>query len=54
MSTTCPNALPCNANYSVVDNKGTGTRFVVGGAGNNVTTPGSSSTGIEFGIRHAF
>lgn len=42
------------ANYSVVDNKGTGTRFVVGGAGNNVTTSGGSSTGIEFGIRHAF
>lgn len=40
-------------NYSVVDNKGTGTKFAVGG-GNAVTTAGGNSTGYEFGIRHSF
>ena len=40
-------------NYSVVDNKGAGTKFTVGG-GNSVTTAGGNSTGYEFGVRHSF
>lgn len=40
-------------NYSVVDNKGAGKQFVVGG-GNGVTTAGGNSTGYEVGVRHAF
>ena len=40
-------------NYSVVNNKGTGKQFTVG-SGNSVTTPGGTSTGYEFGIRHSF
>ena len=40
-------------NYSVVDNKGTGTKFVVGD-GNAVTTAGGNSSGYQFGIRHSF
>lgn len=41
------------ANYSVVDNKGAGKQFVVGG-GNGVSTPGGNSTGYEMGVRHSF
>jgi predicted porin len=41
------------ANYSVVDNDGTGTKFTVG-SGNNVTTPGGNSTGYQIGMRHSF
>lgn len=40
-------------NYSVVDNKGTGTKFIVGD-GNAVTTAGGNSTGYQFGVRHSF
>ncbi|MFM6990017.1 MAG: hypothetical protein ACKOWD_01750 [Rhodoferax sp.] len=40
-------------NYSVVDNKGTGTKFVVGD-GNAVTTAGGNSSGYQFGVRHSF
>ena len=40
-------------NYSVVRNQGTGKQFTVG-SGNSVTTPGGSSTGYEFGVRHNF
>ena len=40
-------------NYSQVSNDGVGTKFTVGG-GNSVTTPGGSSSGYEFGIRHSF
>jgi predicted porin len=40
-------------NYSVVDNKGTGKQFVVGG-GDKTTVAGGNSTGYEFGIRHSF
>jgi predicted porin len=40
-------------NYSVLDNKGVGKQFVVGG-GNGVTTAGGNSTGYEFGVRHSF
>jgi predicted porin len=39
------------ANYSEVDNKGTGTAFNVG---SSVTTPGGESKGWELGIRHTF
>lgn len=39
--------------YSTVDNKGTGTRFSVGG-GLRPTTPGGNSSGLEFGVRHSF
>lgn len=43
-------------NYSVVDNKGTGKQFVVGGGGAvpAVLTPGGNSTGFELGVRHNF
>jgi predicted porin len=40
-------------NYSVVDNKGTGTKFIVGD-GNAVTAPGANSSGYQFGVRHSF
>jgi predicted porin len=40
-------------NYSVVDNKGTGTSFSVGN-GIRPTTAGGNSTGFEVGIRHSF
>jgi predicted porin len=40
-------------NYSKVSNAGTGKQFTVG-SGNSVTTPGGSSTGYEFGVRHSF
>jgi predicted porin len=40
-------------NYSVVDNKGVGKKFVVGD-GNGVTTAGGNSTGYQFGVRHSF
>lgn len=40
-------------NYSVVDNKGTGKQFVVGG-GDKATVAGGNSTGYEFGVRHSF
>ena len=40
-------------NYSVVDNKGVGTRFSVGG-GSRPTSAGGSSSGLEFGVRHSF
>lgn len=39
--------------YSVVDNKGTGTKFIVGD-GNAVTAAGANSTGYQFGVRHSF
>lgn len=39
------------ANYSHIDNKGTGTTFNVGAP---VTTPGGQSQGYEAGIRHTF
>jgi predicted porin len=39
------------ANYSQIDNKGTGTTFNVGSP---VTTPGGRSKGYELGIRHTF
>ena len=42
-------------NYSVVDNKGIGTRFVVGGSGvPAVLTPGGNSSGFEVGLRTSF
>ena len=41
-------------NYSVVDNKGTGKQFVVGGGDKSALTAGGSSNGYEFGIRHSF
>jgi hypothetical protein len=40
-------------NYSKVSNSGIGKQFTVG-SGNSVTTPGGSSTGYEFGVRHSF
>jgi hypothetical protein len=40
-------------NYSKVSNSGTGKQFAVG-SGISVTTPGGSSTGYEFGVRHSF
>jgi predicted porin len=40
-------------NYSLVDNKGVGTRFSVGG-GSRPTSPGGNSSGLEFGMRHSF
>ncbi|MBD8049504.1 porin [Limnohabitans sp. JUR4] len=40
-------------NYSVVDNKGTGKQFVVGG-GDKTTVAGGNTTGYEFGVRHSF
>jgi predicted porin len=40
-------------NYSVVDNKGVGTKFIVGD-GNAVTTAGGNSSGYQFGVRHSF
>ena len=42
-------------NYSVVDNKGTGVQFAVGGVGvPAVVTPGGSSSGFEVGFRTSF
>lgn len=41
-------------NYSVLDNKGVGKQFVVGGADKSSLTVGGSSTGYEVGIRHSF
>ena len=42
-------------NYSVVDNKGTGRQFVVGGSGvPAVLTPGGNSSGFEVGLRTSF
>lgn len=41
------------ANYSVVDNKGRGTQFVVAN-GPKAVTPGGNSSGLEFGLRHSF
>ncbi len=41
-------------NYSVLDNKGLGKQFVVGGGDKSALTAGGSSTGYEFGIRHSF
>lgn len=42
-------------NYSIVDNKGTGRQFVVGGAGvPAVLTPGGNSSGFEVGFRTSF
>jgi predicted porin len=40
-------------NYSVVDNKGTGKQFTVGG-GDKTTVAGGNSTGYEMGVRHSF
>lgn len=40
-------------NYSRVHNKGTGTRFTVGG-GLGVTTAGGDASGFEVGLRHSF
>ena len=40
-------------NYSVVDNKGTGKQFAVGG-GDKTTVAGGNSSGYELGIRHSF
>ena len=39
--------------YSVVDNKGIGTRFSVG-SGLRPTSLGGTSSGLEFGLRHSF
>lgn len=39
------------ANFSAIDNKGTGTNYNVGAP---VTTPGGNSRGYEAGIRHTF
>lgn len=39
------------ANYSQIDNQGTGTTYNVGSP---VTTPGGQSKGWELGVRHAF
>ena len=42
-------------NYSVVDNKGSGKQFVVGGSGvPAVLTPGGNSSGFEVGLRTSF
>jgi predicted porin len=41
------------ANYSVVYNEGTGTKFTVG-SGNAVKDPGGNSTGYQLGMRHSF
>ena len=40
-------------NYSMVDNKGAGLRFVVGGIAPGGVAPGGNSSGLEFGIRHS-
>ena len=39
--------------YSTVSNKNAGTKFVVG-AGQDITTAGGKSTGLDVGIRHSF